>query len=159
MQFRIYGSLESTPSAEEITESLEESEFDVTIEAEEGDGGDEAWTSLLVYETSLEEPIPVFRYADDDDLEQDLAELTELLEDEENSKEKNAVLRQVGNSGVGYGVDLPDDLIEDDNAIVMCSLLAQFLAQKCSGFYTVDSGAFFSESGDLMYAMAVEEEE
>jgi len=159
MSFRIFGSVDALPSPDELVETLAEHDFDLTVENEEGDEEDEEWVELMVYESSIDGPIRLFRYTDSDQLSGDMGDLMDTLAEEEESEEAQQVLGILENCTVGYGIDLSDEIEEDDNALLLCSLLAQLIAQKCDGIYSVDDQAYFNETGDLMYAMAEEEEE
>lgn len=157
MNFRIYGSVESIPSMDEIIETLEESDFEITLENEDED--EDEWTQLMVYESSMAGPITLFRFVEGDDLPEAIEELMEAISENPDSDEGNQLLGILENCTIGYGVDLSDELVEDDNAIVLSQLLAQYLAQKCDGIYVVDEAGFFNETGDLIYEALVEEEE
>lgn len=157
MVFRIFGSVDSLPTMDEIIEMFDEAEFEVTLESESGeDDEDEIWSELLVYESSLDGPISLFRYEDPDDFAEALESATEPLEGQE-SEDAESVLAFLKGCPYGFGIDLPDEMADDENALVMCSVLAQYLAQRCDGLYLVDSDAWFNEAGEMVLEFAEEE--
>ena len=160
MMFRIFGSVDAPPSADELLETLGEKDFDLTLENEEEDEDEEeSWAELMVYESSMDGAIRLFRYTEGEQLSDDLSSLMDGLADREDAEQAGQILGLLENSTVGYGIDLPDELEGDDNAILLCSLLAQMLAQKCDGIYCVDDEYYFTETGDLMLATVEEDEE
>lgn len=155
ISFRIYGTLEAIPTLDEVADYLEESDFEVTIECEEEDEDD--WEEIFVYEESLAEPARVFRTDDGDSIEEELEEVLKIIDRSNPSQEVKDLLHTLSNCVVVYGVELPDEAEEDENALILTSLVAQCLAQKVDGVYTVDAEGIFNDAGDLIYEMAVED--
>jgi hypothetical protein len=142
---------------DEIIEMFEDAEFDVTLETEtEEDDEDVAWSELLVYESSLDGPISLFRYEEPEDYAEALEAAMAPLEGQE-SEDAEGVRAFLESCSYGFGIDLPDEFADEENALVMCSVLAQFLAQRCDGLYLVDTDAWFNEAGEMVLEFAEEE--
>jgi hypothetical protein len=154
MLFRIFGSVDSIPAMDDLIECLEEGEFEVTFESEDED--EENWSEIQIYEASLDGPVVLFRMVDGDALGEELSDAIDALTEDESEEALN-VRGALESASIGYGIDLPDDLTEDDNALVLCQVLAQFMAQRCDGIYSVDGEAWFNEAGELILEYASEE--
>lgn len=149
LSYRIFGTIETIPSLEEIADYLEEGDFDVTIECEEEDV--EEWTELFIYEEALEGgPARLFRIEDSDAIEEELSVVLNMLGKNGDSAEFKELRHQLSNCVVVYGIELQDG-DEDDNALLLTCLAAQCLAQKADGVYTVDTDGIFSDDGELIY--------
>lgn len=152
LSFRVYGTNEAIPNVDEIIEFLEESEFEVTIESD--DEEEEEWNELFVYEASLDEPVSLYRLTEEDGAEDEVETVLSHLTENGNGDESAKELRHtIENCMVIYGVDVPDEAEDDDNALVLSSLIVQLLAQKCDGIYCVDGEGFFNDAGDLIYEL------
>lgn len=151
LSIKVYGNADSFPSIEEIIDFLEESEFEITIETEDDDEDD--WEELYVFESSLDCAIDVVRCDEDEEIEEEVKNLLESMNG--STTEEAAVIRQtLENRAIVMGIELPEEAEDDDNALVMCSLLAQYLAQRCDGIYCVDGEGFFDETGELILELA-----
>ena len=144
------------PSREELQEALEESDFEVTLEGEEDDE-ETAWIDLEVYESSLDGPIALSRITDADMLEEEAAEYVEVLTEQNPSEEAKFLLNVFENCSIGFSIELPEEVAEDDNALMLCMVLAQTLAEKCDGIYSVDNEGLFDETGELIFELAEED--
>lgn len=156
MVFRVFGSVDSVPTMDEIIEMFDEAEFEVTLETENEEDDEDVWSDLLVYESSLDGPINLFRIEDEDAFAETVEQALEPLEGQE-ADDAEAVRSVLESCTVAYGIDLQDEFADDENALVMCSVLAQFLAQRCDGLYLVDSEAWFNEAGEMVLEFAEEE--
>lgn len=154
LSFRVFGTNDVIPAIDEITDLLEESEFDISVETEE-DEDEESWSSFLLFEGSVDEPINVFRIESSDAIDEELEKIRELISDED--KDAKDLVHTLENCVVVFGIDLPDDIEDDDNALMVGSLVSQFLAQRTDGVYAVDSEGIFNDAGDLIYEMIQEE--
>ena len=155
LSFRVYGTLELTPTLDELIEILEEGEFDATIES---DGEDEVdWSEFLIFEASLDEPISLYCIDDEDGINDDLDHILSRLMHNGNQEDAKELIHILQNTVSIYGVDVPEEHEDDDNALLLCSLLVQYLAQKTDGIYCVDAEGFFNDSGDLIYEVVQEE--
>lgn len=164
--FRVYGTSDTCPPPDELIEALEELEFEVTIEDdsskedsdEDSEEGEEAhWTELEVYEESIDGALKVTRLTEEDDFSDEIEELLTALAQEKKTKETRQLTRVLQNCVSCYEIELADDLTEDDNALLLCSTLAQQLAQRCEGVYCLGEEGFFSEAGDFLLSLAEEE--
>jgi organic radical activating enzyme len=154
LSISIYGVLFALPSIDELIETLEESEFEITMETEESE---EDWEELLVFESSLEGPIDVIRYMERSEYAQDLSRIKDCLENQDDSKSRRQILESVENCAAAYRIDVPDEMEDDDNALLIAIILAQTFVQRIDGFYCVDGEGFFDESGDLILEVAKNE--
>lgn len=154
---RIYGTVDSFPSMDELIEILEESDFEVTLETEDEEGDEENWTELLIFESSLDGPISVYRLVEPDILTAEVDKLKETLGEYEESPEGNLLLNVFENCAIGFGIEAPEEIANDDNTLLLSSLVAQILAQRTDGVYSVDSEGFFNENGELIFELASEE--
>lgn len=156
--FRVFGTDYEPPAPREILDALEESEFEVSLETEEENEDDEEeWFQLFLYETSLDEPVTIF-VLEDDELEDELSELGKLIVNVNGDADLADLKHQVESTVLGFRIEYPTD-DDDENALLMCHLIAQVVAQKISGFFTVDREAIFDDSGELLVELAEVEEE
>lgn len=154
VSFRVYGTVDAFPSIDELIEVLEDSEFEVTIETEDED--EDEWSDLLVFEPSIEGPVNAFRL-DGNEFDDEVEDLLDALKGCEPGQENSDLVRTLQNAVICFGVDLPDDLVDDDNALLVASLLAQQFAARCDGVYCVDGEGFFDDSGELILELATGE--
>src|SRR5690606_7793112 len=109
-------------SIEEIIDFLEESEFEITIETE--DDEEDNWEELYVFESSLDCAVDLVRCDEDEEIEEEVKNLLESMNG--STTEEAAVIRQtLENRAIVLAIELPEEAEDDDNALVMCSLLAQ----------------------------------
>lgn len=157
--FQIFGTDDELPTPREILDVLEESDFEVSIELEEEDEDNEReWTELLIYESSLEEPVTVYILGLDE-LDESIATLKQSLRQFNGSIDLKEINHQVDNIVVGFRIEYPNEDLDDENPLLMSHLIAQILTQKTSGFFTVDEEAIFDETGDLLLELAEVEED
>jgi hypothetical protein len=159
VSFKIYGTIDTTPNFDEITELLEESDFDITIEldGEDEDEDAEDWGELFIYEASLDEPISLYRISEEDDLEEELEHVLKHFGGNGHGDEIKDLRHTLDNCVVIYGVEVPEECEDDDTALVLASLIVQTMAQRCDGIYCVDGEGFFNDAGDLIYELAEED--
>jgi hypothetical protein len=157
LMIRVYGTVEAFPTMDELIEQLEEGEFEVTLETEEDDDDEDNWTDLFVYESSLDEPVSIRRFEDPDTLKDEIQALKDTLSEYEESEEGSHLLNVLENCSVAFSVEAPEEIAEEDNALLLCTLLAQILAQRSDGLYSVDSEGFFNENGELIFELASED--
>jgi len=155
--FRVYGTVESVPSDDDLIDFLEENNFeDLSIETEEVDSEDEdensGWAEWLIYEPNLDEPVAVTRIVEDEafgaEIDRIVARLSTASKDSDEVRELRHV---IDNCVVVYAVELPEEYADNDEAMMLTSMVAQFLAQKSDGIYCVDEEGFFNDAGDLIY--------
>lgn len=151
---RVYGTVDAVPSYEEILEALEENELEAT--AEVGDD-DDPWAEMLVYVSDLDGPISIVCHSDQEPLREETKELIERFSTQDESEEAHRLVNAFESAVVAFTVEIPDEMAEDDTALLMTSLVAQILAQKTDGIYSVDAEGFFDETGELLFAPAEEE--
>lgn len=152
LTIRIYATVDTCPSLEEIVDALEESEFEVTIETE--DEEDDEWNDAMIYESSLDGPITLTR-DDSGDYDEELEEYTKALGNGSGHEaEEGSLLHTLQNTVAIYGIEAPDEIGDEDNALLLCSIMAQILAQKTDGVYCVDGEGFFDETGELIFEVA-----
>jgi hypothetical protein len=157
--FCVFGIDDELPPPREILEALEECDFDVSLETEEEDDEiEEEWFQLKIYETSLEEPIEV-TLLDNDELQERVDELRDQIGHCDDSEVVSRLSHQLGSAVIGFRVEYLDDASEDENALLMCNVIAQILSQKLSGFFTVDNAAIFDDTGELLMELVEYEED
>jgi len=151
----IYGSTDANLEIDELIEILEEAEFEVTVEEEEEREDDsDPWTDLLVFEASIDGPISLSRLDGSGEQEKEVAGLLSALREVKKCRETKYISNLLENLAIGFTIEVPEEMAEDDNALLLASLLAQILAQKSDGIYCVDGEGFFDESGDLILELA-----
>lgn len=158
ISFRVYGTDYEPPAPSELLDALEESEFEVSLETEEEDeDNEEEWFQLFIYETSLDEPVTV-ALLEEDELSQEVGQLNKQVHSLNGSTDLHDLKHQIDGTIIGFRVEYPHD-DEDENALLMCHLIAQILSQKTSGFFTVDKEAIFDDSGELLAELMEVEDE
>jgi hypothetical protein len=153
--FYVYGSVDSLPTLDEVIETIAEAEFDIEVETEDDDE-DAEWQELEIFEDSIDGAIKVSRMLDKEDLGENLQVAIESLE-EDGSAEANKLAAILGECSLGFTVELADDLAEDDNALVLGKALANYLAERCDGVYSLDGDAWFDNTGELILEFITEE--
>lgn len=157
--FRVFGTDDELPPPRELQEILEESEFEVSFEMEEEDeDNEEEWFQLLVYESSLDEPVTVV-FLEPDELQEEIEELRSILCRMGDVPGSTEIRGQLEAALAGFRVEFPDGEEDDENALLLCHLIAQSLAQRTGGFFTVDNEAIFDEAGEMMLELLEVEEE
>lgn len=157
--FHVFGTDDELPAPRELQEILEDSEFEVSFEMEEEDeDNEEEWFQLLVYESSLDEPVTVL-LLEDDELREQVEELSALLKRLGELPEATEIRALLEAAVAGFRIEFPDGGEDDENALLLCNLIAQSLAQRTGGFFTVDNEAIFDETGELMLEFLEVEEE
>lgn len=137
---------------DDVLEALEESDFEATIESDDEDEDD--WTELMIFESCLDGPITLFRYLDTRELNQEVKNLVAMLASHRESDGGRHLLGTFDNCIMCFGIEVPEEMAEDDNALLLCLVLAQLLSQRCDGIYCVDDEGFFDDSGDLILELA-----
>lgn len=157
LAIRIYGTVDVFPSMDEIIEQLEESDFEVTLETEEDEEDEENWQRLYVYESSLDEPISIDRFDGSHPLREEIDALKETLQEYEQCAEGDYLQNTLDSCAIAFAVEAPEEIAEDDNALMLATLIAQIIAQRTDGVYCVDSEGFFNQNGDLIFELANED--
>ncbi len=159
ISFRIYSTLEGCPLLDDLIEALEELDFEIEVESELEEDEDGMWDDVLVWESSLEEPVRVVRLTNLDEIGADTGKLLELLNLQSNHCSERVFLEGVLKSCVGgFIVEIPETMAEEDNALLLGSQVAQFLSSRCDGFYVVDSEGVFDDNGEFLLELIEEEQ-
>ncbi len=148
LSIRVYGTIDAVPTIDELIDHLEERDFEITIETEDDD--EEDWTELLIFESSVERPLDVTAYNDDNDFGQEYARIKETVKALGETSEIADIKKTISNCTIIVGIELPEEAVDDENALILCCLIGQFIAQKTEGFYCVDEEGFFDSAGDLI---------
>jgi hypothetical protein len=162
LSFFVFGTDDEFPSSLELLDILEESDFEVSLEDDEDDEDhedDEDWTTLLIFEESLEEPITVKRLTDESEFDELAAQLAEAARSAGDGAAVKDLVDHFEAATIGFTVELHDANEDDDNALLLCALIAQTLAARCDGIYSAGGGAFFDETGELLLDLAGAEDE
>lgn len=154
LRMTIYSTLDGYPSIDELLEALEEYEFDATIECEEDE--EEEWEDLYVFESSIEGAIEISRSDQRNEIVSALNGTRTSVERFCTNGSREQILQVFDNCVMIFEIEIPEELVNDDNALLLGSLLAQTLAARTDGIYCVDSEGYFDELGELLFERAAE---
>ncbi len=155
LSIRVYGTIDQLPSIDELMELLEENEFEVAMETDDEDGDD--WEELHVFESSLDRPVSVLRILEPPVMTSEAEGLLKELTTQNGSEESHVLVETLQNCVNMFGIELSEEMAEDDTALLLSSLLAQIFALKTDGIYCVDNEGFFDDSGELVFELAADE--
>ncbi len=159
VSFRIYSTVEGCPLLEDLIEALEELDFDIEVESELEEDEDGFWEDVLVWDSGLEEPVRVVRQTNGEEIGSEAGNLLGLLNLQSNHCSERVFLEEIlKNCTGGFVVEIPESLAEEDNALLLGSQIAQFLSQRCDGFYVVDSEGVFDDNGEFLLELIEEEQ-